>query len=62
MDKTRSASHQDTESESIVQIGKSLTFLCESFDKIKKQNVCTDRRISELTDIIKAKDARIDKL
>ena len=55
-------SHLDTEIESIVDIRKSLTFLCESFDEIKQQNASTDRRISELMAVVKEKDANIDKL
>ena len=59
---SRSASHQDTETESIIEIRKSLTFLCELFDEIKQQNASTNRRISELTAIINDKDAIIEKL
>ena len=55
-------SHLDTEIESIVDIRKSLAFLCESFDEIKQQNASTDRRISELMAVVKEKDAEIDKL
>ena len=57
---SRSTSLQDTDTESIIDIRKSLTFVCESFDEIKQQNASTDRRISELMAVIK--DARIDKL
>ena len=59
---SQSTSHQDTETESIIDIRTSLKKFCESFDEIKQQNASTNRRISELTAVIKDKDAIIEKL
>ena len=44
------------------EIRRSLDFLCNSFDDTKKQNAATDKRISDLLEVIKTKDERISKL
>ena len=44
------------------EIRHSLDFLCNSFDDIKKQNAATDKRITELLEVMKAKDDRLSKL
>ena len=51
----------ETESE-MAEIRRSLTFLCKSFDEIKERNKATNKRITELLDITKAKDVRVAKL